>query len=443
MSFNIFDAVKGHFGSELIGKAASFLGESESGISKAIGGILPTVLSGLNSKAGTSEGANEVMNMASSAHSTGILGSIGSFFGGGDMLSKGAGLLTSLFGGKLGGIVDTISNFAGIKGDSINKLMSMAAPVALGSLGKHAAETGLGASGIASLLSSSSSSWSSMLPSGLGSLLGGAGAAVTGAVGAVSGGLGNTKDKAAGYASGAGHAVEEAASGGAMKWLLPLLLLGGLGAGAWYFWKNKKADDTHTAQTPEVKAPETPTPNTSTPAATDIKVMLDSATGVVKYDLGAEKEFDLGNGTKIKAAENGFEGQLINFIKNGTIDAANKSANWFNLYNVQFVKGKSNAFLPNSGSEVQISNTAAILKAYPNVKIKLGGYTDSDGNAAGNKTLSDARAKFVQSSIVAGGAKAEQIVEAVGYGADFAVAPNDSKENMARNRRVAAKVDAK
>jgi OmpA-OmpF porin, OOP family len=433
MSFNIFDAVKGHFGSELIGKAASFLGESESGVGKAIGGILPTVLSGLNSKASTSEGANEVMNMASSAHSSGILGSIGSFFGGGDMLSKGAGLLTGLFGGKLGGIVDTISSFAGIKSESANKLMSMAAPIALGSLGKHASENNLGASGLASLLSSSSSSWSSLIPSGLGSLLG---------VGsAISGSVGNAKDKVVGYASGAGHAVEEAASGGgAMKWLLPLLLLGGLGAGAWYFFGNKKIEDK--TVTADVK-PNDGTTTNNTATTPSVTVTLDSTTGLVKYDLGAEQEFDLGNGTKIKAAANGFESQLISFIKTGTIDTVDKKANWFNLYNVQFVKGSKDKYLPGSGSEAQIANTAAILKAYPNVKIKLGGYTDSDGGDDINKPLSDGRAKAVKASIIAGGAKAEQIVEATGYGSEHAVAPNDSKENMARNRRVAAKVSAK
>ncbi len=442
MSFNIFDAVKGHFGSELIGKAASFLGESESGIGKAIGGILPTVLSGLNSKAGTSEGANEVMNMASSAHSSGILGNIGSFFGGGDMLSKGAGLLTSLFGGKLGGIVDTISSFAGIKSESANKLMSMAAPIALSSLGKHASENNLGASGLASLLSSSSSSWSSLIPSGIGSLLG-IGGAVSGVANAVSGGVGNAKDKVAGYASGAGHAVEEAASsgGGAMKWLLPLLLLGGLGAGAWYFFnKDKKVDDTHTTGA-DVKPNDVPTTNTT--SVKEVAVKLDSATGVVKYDLGMDQEFDLGNGSKIKAAANGFEGQLINFIKSGTIDTVDKKANWFNLYNVQFVKGSKDKYLPGSGSEAQIANTAAILKAYPNVKIKLGGYTDSDGSDAINKPLSDGRAKAVRASIIAGGAKADQIVEATGYGSEHAVAPNDTPENKARNRRVAAKVSTK
>ena len=50
MSFNLIDAAKGLFTSELVGKASSFLGESETGVSKAIGGILPTVMSGLLSK---------------------------------------------------------------------------------------------------------------------------------------------------------------------------------------------------------------------------------------------------------------------------------------------------------------------------------------------------------------------------------------------------------
>ncbi len=40
MSFNLVDAAKGLFTNEMIGKASSYLGESESGISKALSGII-------------------------------------------------------------------------------------------------------------------------------------------------------------------------------------------------------------------------------------------------------------------------------------------------------------------------------------------------------------------------------------------------------------------
>ena len=55
MSFNLLDIVKGQFNSDLVSKAASFLGENESGVTKALSGIIPSVLSGVVSKATTNE----------------------------------------------------------------------------------------------------------------------------------------------------------------------------------------------------------------------------------------------------------------------------------------------------------------------------------------------------------------------------------------------------
>jgi hypothetical protein len=100
MSFNLIDAAKGIFTNELVSKASSYLGESENSVVKAMSGILPSVIGGIADKSTSTEGANAIAGMAQEHHSSGILGSIGSFFGneGGGLLNKGAGLLGSLFG---------------------------------------------------------------------------------------------------------------------------------------------------------------------------------------------------------------------------------------------------------------------------------------------------------------------------------------------------------
>ncbi|MBL0145704.1 MAG: DUF937 domain-containing protein [Chitinophagaceae bacterium] len=169
MSFNLLDAAKGLFTNELVGKASSFLGESESGVTKALGGILPSVIGGLIDKSSSHDGANMIANLAGEQHNSGLLGNIGSFFGndGGGLLNKGAGLLSGLFGNKTDGLIGLISNFAGVKSSSSSSLLSMAAPLVLGLLGKHAASSNMGASGIASLLSSQKSSVAAAIPAGL------------------------------------------------------------------------------------------------------------------------------------------------------------------------------------------------------------------------------------------------------------------------------------
>jgi OmpA-OmpF porin, OOP family len=440
MSFNLIDAAKGIFTNELVNKASSYLGESESSITKAISSILPSVIGGIADKSASTEGANIVANVAQESHGAGILDSISSFFGneGGGLLNKGAGLLSSLFGdSKMGMLTNLISSFSGIKSTSATSLMSMAAPAVMGFLGKHAADNNLNAGGLASMLSSQKDNIAAAIPGGLN--LGSVFNSFSGTAANVAGSVKSASGSAAGYAE---DAVEQ--TGSAMKWLLPLLLLALIAAALLYFWKGcGKADAgaSHNDATHKT-AEHTTTGGTDvkTPAVDMPKVTVDSVSGLATYDLGKDIEYTLPDGTKFMAAENGFEGQLLNFIKTGTIDTVNKSANWYNMFDVQF---KSGGNVYQGKAQAQIKNTAAILKAYPAVQIKLGGYTDNTGAADINKKISQTRADIVKADLIKQGAKAEQIKEAIGYGPEFPVADNGTAEGRARNRRVACKVSMK
>jgi outer membrane protein OmpA-like peptidoglycan-associated protein len=416
MSFNLLDVVKGHFSSDIVSKAASFLGENESGVSKAMGGILPTVLSGLASKASTSEGAAEVASMAGDTHRSGLLGNIGSFFGGGDLLSKGGDLIKGLFGGKLGGIVDAVASFAGIKSGAITSLMSMAAPVALGALGKHSADNNLGASGIASLLSSGKSSWASLLPAGLGSMLGIGGASNMSSVR-------ETANTATNYATD----TVDRASGGGMKWLLPLLLLGALGFLGWYLLKGGGCGKKTEAVSTDVPKDTTTTPTTTTTTVT--------------MPTKESMKVKLANGVEIDAFKGGIESQLVAFLDDKAAMIDTVKGNWYDFDNLNFKLGKSDL---TDSSMVQINNIVAILKAYPAVKMKIGGYTDASGNADANLKLSQARADAVMAAIVKSGGAAGQLTKAEGYGSKFAKEPaTASDEARRKDRRTAVRIVAK
>ena len=113
MAINIVDLVKGYATNEIVSKASSFLGESEGGVSKAVSGLIPSLLGGLMGKATASEaGAEEIFQSAKAANDGGFLGNLGSLFGNADILSKGTSLFSSLFGGKSNSIIDAISSFA-------------------------------------------------------------------------------------------------------------------------------------------------------------------------------------------------------------------------------------------------------------------------------------------------------------------------------------------
>jgi OmpA-OmpF porin, OOP family len=71
----------------------------------------------------------------------------------------------------------------------------------------------------------------------------------------------------------------------------------------------------------------------------------------------------------------------------------------------------------------------------PTVNIEIAGHTDSDGEDASNRTLSEKRAQAVIDYLVKAGLPADRLT-AAGYGGSQPVASNDTDEGKAQNRRI-------
>ncbi len=69
-------------------------------------------------------------------------------------------------------------------------------------------------------------------------------------------------------------------------------------------------------------------------------------------------------------------------------------------------------------------------------KLDVGGHTDNVGNPAANITLSQNRANDVKNYIMTNGGVASQRMDTAGFGPNSPIAPNDTPENRALNRRV-------
>jgi OOP family OmpA-OmpF porin len=82
-----------------------------------------------------------------------------------------------------------------------------------------------------------------------------------------------------------------------------------------------------------------------------------------------------------------------------------------------------------------LDRLADAAKSCPGMTIEVAGHASSDGDAEHNKQLSLKRAQSVVTYLVRAGVDAGQL-QSVGYGAERPVAPNDTNENMARNRRI-------
>lgn len=89
-----------------------------------------------------------------------------------------------------------------------------------------------------------------------------------------------------------------------------------------------------------------------------------------------------------------------------------------------------------------LRSLADIAGKCENVLIEIEGHTDSEGIPERNQPLSERRAQSVVNFLVDNGINADRI-RAVGYGDTKPVAPNDTAENRAKNRRIEFSVKTK
>jgi outer membrane protein OmpA-like peptidoglycan-associated protein len=141
--------------------------------------------------------------------------------------------------------------------------------------------------------------------------------------------------------------------------------------------------------------------------------------------------------TSIDGSITGLESRLLGVVTNK--DVVLDKTQWFDFDRLNFETASSKL---TSESKAQVANVVAILKAYPAVQVKIGGYTDNQGDPDRNLKLSEDRAARVAAEIVAEGIAAERVT-AEGYGDKFAIGDNGTAEGRAKNRRTSLSVRAK
>ena len=380
MAVNLIELVKGYLTPDIVQKAASFVGESESATQKSLNGIVPTLIAALSNQASTPGGAEKLSRMIEAGKYDGsALNNLGSLFAGGETTQKtitqGKDILSSLFGNKTEGVVDQITRWAGVRSGSASSLLALVAPLIMNLLGRQRATIGQSPAALASLLGEQKSFLSGLLPAGLASFLGWSG-------------YERARQPEAAYAEPKRETP---------AWLMPLLVLGGIAvvALAWLL---------------------------SRPAA------VREATGVAQKAAVKMADLQLPGGVKLSVPEGSFNFVLYQWLA-GTDTAVPKR---FIFDNLNFETG-SRQLTPESGPTVDW--LVAIMKAYPNMAVHLEGHTDNTGDAAANKKLSLDRAVAVKEMMVKGGIAEARITGTDGWGEEKPIAPNDTEEGRAKNRR--------
>ena len=85
--------------------------------------------------------------------------------------------------------------------------------------------------------------------------------------------------------------------------------------------------------------------------------------------------------------------------------------------------------------KAKLNKAVEVLKQFPSIKIEVHAYTDSQGAAEYNQTLSDNRAKSVMDYFIAEGINAARMTSK-GFGENDPIADNATAEGRAKNRRV-------
>ena len=341
MAFNLIETVQGLFNNELVRKAASQFGESEAGIQKSLGATIPAVLTGLLQKAGSSDGASEILNMAKQALGSGVLSNLGGLLGsqGSGSSSPAINLAKGLLGDKLNSITNLIASYGGIKNTSAASLVNLAAPAAMGAVGKYASDNGLGVAGVGSFLATQKDSILKAIPSGFNI----AGALGLGSLGEIGSKLSSMVSDAGGKMIGSAGAQAEKL-GPKMKWLLPVLLIILAIAFILYLIRGCGGNKVETVPMQDTT---TMAPAVAPPAG--------AATGARE-----STKVKLPSGTELDAFKGGVEDQLVNFLNDPNAKAGRDV--WFDFDELNFETGSATI---TTESQNQVRNIAAILKPFP------------------------------------------------------------------------------
>jgi OOP family OmpA-OmpF porin len=409
-SVNIIELAKSYLSPAIIAKLADLLNEKPSAVESGLNAVLPSVLGAIMQKASTTHGAGEVLDLVKGYEENNLLSKLPQTLNNTDqfqqIVSSGKQLLPGLLGSILPQLSDKISENTGVKQSSSNSLVGFATPLILSVLGSNMKSSGFGLSGLTSLLMGQRNAVLAALPSGFGSLL-------------------NFKDLGDFKGSTETHQYHEGKK--KSSWPILLIVLLALIGLIWILKTCKKEETTVEGSTGAAL-------NSAKVAVTDL---VDSTAGKIKDGmevLGSFFKRKLPNGIELNIPEFGIENKLVTFIEDKKVLA--DKVTWFNFDRITFETGSNKL---SAESLEQTKNIAEILKAFPDVSLKIGGYTDNTGSAEINKKLSQERADAVKAAIVADGVVAERL-DAEGYGPEHPVASNDTEEGRAQNRRIAVRV---
>ena len=426
MSINLLETLKSKVGRSLAENSANFFEEDQTNTGSAVDGTFAAILAGMVQRVSYDKGAKDLHKILKNEDVReydleDIFTRSPQTVNG--LVNRGQHFLPSIYPGKLREATNTVAEESKIKKLTSSKMAKISAPLMLSELGRHVQDNNLSVEGLKSLLNGQKGAIKSALPDKFFDQ-------------AELSAFGWTKKevvkeepkpkkvkkekpvKKVEKAPVVQEVVEESkpvkGGMGIFKWLLPLLLLLLL----LWFLMTRGCAPTEVAQ----RVPD------HTPTTTAVKEVVKETAAATTKMFGKVNDAAMGLLKDIKFAAGSAGEQMMNFIKNDSGSGEGR----FRFNNLNFSSGSA-TIAGESGLEVD--NLSSILKAYEDIKVKLEGYTDSQGNPDSNQLLSQQRAEAVRARLIAAGISDTRI-STEGFGAANPVATNDTPEGRAENRRI-------
>ncbi|HEY1303214.1 MAG TPA: OmpA family protein [Vicinamibacterales bacterium] len=433
MATNLIAQMMNEFRGDTLSSVASAIGETPDRTQTALGGVLPALIGGLANNTTSSDQANSLLNVIKGNRlDTGPAADIASAVrapgGVNSLIGTGRGLLDSLLGGRVGGITDWVSSLSGINRSSSSSLLGLALPLVLGQIGKMVLNSGGNASSLMSLLGDQRQ-FLQDAPSGLSGVLGEPAARQVTTSEHEGGRYVRAYESESRRPAAVAGTYQEPARRRSWLWVLPLLVLVPL----LLFLLSRRTEAPRQAAVETRPVPAAPGRDVTRPAPDVPRVIPPGGAA----GLGAFIEKTLPNNVTLRVPAEGIERKLVEYIEDPNQSPTKET--WFSFDRVEF-EPDSATLLPKSSEQLQ--NIANIMKAYPNVKLTIGGYTDNTGDDSRNVKLSQDRATAAMNQITSLGIDPPRL-SAEGFGSANPIADNGTPEGRQRNRRVDIRVTDK
>ncbi|SEI77339.1 Outer membrane protein OmpA [Dyadobacter koreensis] len=411
MAVNLLELTKGYITKE-VGLSISILTEeSASDVQTALLGALPGLIGGTMNTASTSGGVYELIGLMNLNNENYVLNNLPEILGdpikSKDFIANGLSMLPMLLDLDLKTVIESIAASSKLKANSVSKILSISAPIVLSVIGKQVKEKSIEPVKLTTLLVGQKEYIIKYLPKDLSTIWDFKGL--------------EDLNKSLQKNPLSEHQLENKPVSGTTKIVYLILALLLVGAAVWGYKKLNKEEETIVVEDFPV----------------DSSGVKGKPSGVAERNPGQLVTKQLPKDIVLEIPENGTEAKLIKFIQDSSV-VVDKNY-WIDFDRITF---EPNLAELDDDSEAQIENIAKIMRAYPMVNIKIGGYTDNTGDATTNLMLSKSRADAVKKGIAKNDIKITRI-QSEGYGIEHPIATNDTEEGRTQNRRIAINVTRK